>query len=61
MVRNHVARSASIVSTPTLFRLSSQHAIVIDENAEKSVYDRDAFRTVVTTVANAPPGTEMKL
>jgi hypothetical protein len=43
------------------FRLSSQHAIVIDENAEKSVYDRDAFRTVVTTVANATAGTEMKL
>ena len=63
LVVNTICRSegAETFEQQATFRLSSQHAIVIDESAEKSVYDRDAFRTVVTTVAHAPAGTEVKL
>jgi hypothetical protein len=63
LVVNTICRSAGAETyeQQATFRLSSQHAIVIDESAEKSEYDRDAFRTVVTTVAHAPPGMEIKL
>jgi hypothetical protein len=63
LVVNSICRSegAETYEQQATFRLSSQHAIVIDEGSEKSEYDRDAFRTVVTTVAHAQPGVEIKL
>lgn len=63
LVINTICRSEGdeTFEQEAMFRLSSQHAVVIDESAEKSVYDRDAFRTVVITVAHASAGTEMKL